>query len=96
MKILKFKKYSSDKYKVYLENGNEIILYEDIILKNNLLFTKEIDDELKDKLMSQNNYMDSLTKAISYISVRMRSKREVEDYLNKHEINKKDVNMLEC
>lgn len=94
MKILKFKKYSSDKYKIYLENGNEIILYEDIILKNNLLFTKEIDDELKDKLMSQNNYMSSLTKAINYISVRMRSKREVEDYLNKHEISKKDVNKI--
>lgn len=94
MKILKFKKYSSDKYKIYLENGNEMILYEDIILKNNLLFTKEIDDELKDKLMSQNNYMASLTKAINYISVRMRSKREVEDYLNKHEISKKDVNKI--
>lgn len=94
MKILKFKKYSSDKYKVYLEDGSTIILYEEIILKNNLLFTKKIDGELRNKLISQNNYMDSLTKAINYISVRMRSKKEIEDYLSKYEIDKKDIGKI--
>ena len=46
MKILKFKKQSKDKYKLYLDNNSDITLYEDVIIKNNLLITKEISDEL--------------------------------------------------
>ena len=37
MKILKFKKQSKDKYKLYLDDNSDITLYEDVIIKNNLL-----------------------------------------------------------
>ena len=33
MKIIKYKKMSKGRYKVFLDNNKEIILYEDIILK---------------------------------------------------------------
>ena len=55
MKILKFKKQSKDKYKLYFDDNSEITLYEDVIIKNNLLITKQIDKKLLDDLEKENN-----------------------------------------
>ena len=81
MKILKFKKQSKDKYKLYLDNNSDITLYEDVIIKNNLLIAKEISDELLEALKKQNNDMYAYTLALGYISVKMRSIKEINDYL---------------
>ena len=40
MKINKFKKIGSNKYKIYFDNES-LIVYEDVILKYNLLYKKE-------------------------------------------------------
>ena len=45
MKIIKYKKLRSGLYKVELNDGRILSLYEDIILKYQLLFLKEINDE---------------------------------------------------
>ena len=42
MKILKFKKVSKNKYKIFLDNDSNITLYEDVIINNNLLIKKEV------------------------------------------------------
>ena len=50
MKIIKYKKLPGNKYKITLDN-NDIILYEDIIIKNMILLKKEIkENELKQYL----------------------------------------------
>ena len=41
MKINKYKKVGKNKYKVYFDN-NEIILFEDVILKYDLLLLKDV------------------------------------------------------
>lgn len=87
MKILKFKKQSKDKYKLYLDNNSDITLYEDVIIKNNLLITKEISDELLEALKKQNNDIYAYTLALGYISVKMRSIKEINDYLIKKGFN---------
>lgn len=94
MKILKFKKISNDKYKLYLDNNEEVILYEDVIIKNNLLLKKEIDAKGLCKISNENIYMEALTKAINYISIRMRSKKEIEDYLKKNNVDKKSIDKI--
>ena len=53
MKIIKYQKLNENKYNVYLDNGEKIKLYEDIIIKESLLLTKEIDDV--DKLLELNS-----------------------------------------
>lgn len=83
MKIIKFKKTSSGKYKLFLDNNESITLYEDVIVNNNLLLTKEVDNKLLDDLMKQNNCVDAYNIALNYISVRMRSKYEIKEYLSK-------------
>ena len=45
MKITKFKKMSGNKYKVFLDNSDIIILNENVILDYNLLITKEINND---------------------------------------------------
>ena len=42
MKIEKYKKTTKGRYKIYLDDGRELLLYEDAILKFGLLLKKEI------------------------------------------------------
>ena len=77
MKILKFKKQSKDKYKLYLDDNSEITLYEDVIIKNNLLITKQIDKKLLDDLEKENNDRKAYILAVNYISIKMRSIKEI-------------------
>lgn len=87
MKILKFKKTSKDKYKLLLDNNESITLYEDVIINNNLLLTKEIDNDKLDDLIKQNNDMYSYSMALNYISIKMRSIKEIKKYLLKKGFN---------
>ena len=52
MQINKFKKVGKSKYKIFFDN-TDITLYEDIILKYDLLLKKEIDVDLLDGLTSK-------------------------------------------
>lgn len=90
MKINKFKKISSNKYKLFLDD-NTMIVYEDIIIKYNLLYKKDIDDKLM-KQIEEDNYKYSIYDvAIKYIEVRMRSEKEIYEYLKNKEYNIKDI-----
>lgn len=89
MKIVKFKKRSKNKYKIYFDNDSDIILFEDVIINNNLLSKKEIDNDELLFIIKQNNDITAYEDSISYISVRMRSTREIKDYLKKKNIDSK-------
>lgn len=86
MKIIKYEKKGNNKYKIHLENNDSINVYEDVIIKNNLLYKKEIDRELLEKIDNDNSQFDAYNKCVKYISVRIRSKHEIEEYLKKKEI----------
>ena len=53
MKIEKIKKLKSGKYKLELDNDQSIITYDDVILKNNLLYNKEIDNDKLNELYNK-------------------------------------------
>lgn len=92
MKILKYEKKGNDIYKIYLENEKTLNLYEDVIIKNNLLYKKEIDESLLHKLDRDNNQESIYHQCVKYISVRLRSIHEIKIYLKKKEI---DNNLIE-
>lgn len=85
MKILKYKKISSNKYRVYLDNNENIILHENIIIKYNLLIEKEITN-LNSIMIDNNNYL-LYDETLSYISKKMRCEFEIRNYLNKKEVS---------
>ena len=86
MKIIKYEKKGNNKYKIHLENNESINVYEDVIIKNNLLYKKEIDRTLLEKIDYDNSNFDAYNKCVKYISVRIRSKYEIEEYLKKKEL----------
>lgn len=90
MKIIKYKKIGINKYKVYFDK--EVVeLYEDVILKHNLLLKKEIDDELFIEI-NEDNYRASIYEtALKYINIRIRAKKEIEEYLKKKKYDNNDI-----
>ena len=83
MKIEKYQKLKSGKYKVYLEDDRKLELYEDSILKYNLLISKELDDKLIEEIQKDNNYLDAYYLSLKYLDIRPRSKKEINDNLVK-------------
>ena len=83
MKIEKIVKLKSGKYRLFLDNYEEIITYDNVILNHNLLFHKEIDDDTYMKILSENGYYELLNSSIKYISKRLRCEKEIRIYLEK-------------
>ena len=73
IKIIKYKKSSNGKYKVYLDNNHELLLYEDVILKYNLLLTKEIDESLLIEIDKYNQECDVYYVGLNSIKNRFKS-----------------------
>ena len=90
MQINKFKKVGSNKYKVIFDS-TELLLYEDIILKYDLLIKKNIDEFLLDEIISENSYYDAYDKALGYIEAKLRTKKEIIDYLDKKGFDEKYI-----
>lgn len=83
MKIEKYKKIKDNKYKIYLSNNTTIDVYDEVIIKNNLLYKKDIDEVDLNKIESENIYQDIYNTAVKYIMVRLRSVNELRNYLLK-------------
>lgn len=94
MKIDKIKKLNSGKYKIELEDKNKIITYDDVILKHNLLFNKEIDSNKLNELNIDTKYYDIYNKCLKHISTKLRSEKEIEIYLDKFAIELEDKNKI--
>ena len=95
MKIKSIKK-QANKYKIILEDNTIITTYDDIIIKNNILYKKELDEDLIKKIEQENNYYEAYNKIIKYIKTKLRSEFEIKKYMNKLEINESDkIKILE-
>ena len=94
MKIEKYKKIKEDLYRVLLDNGEIIDIYEDVILANNLLYKSEIDQNLLDKINIENNYQLAYNISVKYIMVRLRSINEIKVYLTKKGYSKDVVDKV--
>lgn len=90
MRINKFKKVSANKYRIYFDN-NSLVVYEDVILKYNLLYKKDIDSDLLLKIDKDNLKASIYDVSLKYISIRMRSIKEMREYLNRKKFDKKDI-----
>ena len=79
MKIIKYKKLKTNTYKLVLDNKEEIVLYDDTIIKYDLLRTKEIND--LDSIIKYNKSIESYYIAIKYITRKLRTEKEVRNKL---------------
>ena len=95
MKIDKIKKMSNNKYKIYFDDDSILETYDEVIISTNLLYKKEIDEELYRKILDDNSYYEIYNKCVKMLSSKMRSKKEMYDFLVKKGIDSFDIhNML--
>ena len=81
MKINKIRKKKSNIYELLFSDLTKLDLYDDTLIKYNLLTKKEIDNtELKD-ITSYNNYLDAYYNSIKFITTKLRTKLEIEKKL---------------
>lgn len=87
MKIEKYESINNGQYKIYLSDGTILKINSDVIINNNLLYKKEMDNTLLNKILKENDNANIYNKCVKYISVRLRSKKEIIDYLKKLNID---------
>lgn len=90
MKIQKYIKDKQNKYKVIIDD-EEYILYDDVIIKYNLLLSSNISDEEFKSMITFNDELKSYYDAIKYINRRLRSEKEIREYLDKKGIAKEII-----
>lgn len=94
MIIKKIKKLRNGKYEINFDNGEKIITYDDVILKNNLLYNKEIDSKVYNELNKENNYYSIYSTLVKKLTKKMCSKKEFFKYIEKYNLSEKDKKQL--
>lgn len=82
MKIQKYTKLLDNYYNVKIDDI-DVKLYDDVIVKFELLRIKEIDEKLYTDILKYNNELDAYYKSLKYITKKMRNKKEIIKYLEK-------------
>ena len=90
MKIEKYEKIGALKYRLYLDNGEIIDTYDDVILENELLLKKELDAHLYNKILINTNLQEYYNACVKYIQTRLRSTKEIDDYLKRKQVTEED------
>lgn len=94
MKIESIKKTSGTKYKIKFDNGDALALQDQLIIDYNLLFKKEIDNDLMLELARENEKYEVYNKVVKYIMKKMRTKKEIEKYIQKYDLSKQEEDII--
>lgn len=92
MKILKYIKLKNNKYRVDFETES-LDIYDDLIIKYELLLKKNLKEEEFKRLKEENITLEGYYFALKYLSVKERTKKEVEDYLKKKDITSASIKL---
>lgn len=86
------------RYNIFLDyNGQEeygFSMDEDMLIKHRLQKGMELDEAMITTLKKQDDLHKSYTLAINYLSYRMRTKKEIYDYLVKKEVDEEQISTI--
>lgn len=94
LKIDKYEQIGVNKYRIYFDNGEIIDTYDNVITANELLLKKEIDLELYNKINSETILEENFISCKKYIDYRLRSTKEIKDYLKKKNISDNEIELI--
>lgn len=94
MRIDRYERISKDKYRLFLDNGEVLDLYEDVILEDDLLYNKNIDSVKYDNINNDNVIAEFYHNCLSYIKSRLRSEKEIRNYLIKKKASDEQINKV--
>lgn len=90
MKIIKYKKATGNTYKVVTNKG-EYKLYDDVIIKHELLLKKEITEKAWEKVLKENSNLSSYYACLKSIETKLRTEKELRNILNKKKFNQDEI-----
>lgn len=90
MKVKKYKKLNNGRYNVIFDNNTELELYEETILKFELLLKKELNIGI-DKIIDENCKLNCYYTAIKYLKFKNRSTYEVKLKLKNSDFKEEDI-----
>jgi len=85
MKINKIAKNKNGKYKIIFDNNESLTVYDDVILDNGILFKQELTHEELNEINILNHYYELYNKAVKFVTTKMRSEKELWNFLEKQE-----------
>lgn len=88
MEIESFKKIKNNLYEITVKDGlkkEKYELYDDILLKYELLIDKSLNKKKLDNILKENDTLESYYDALKYLSRKMRTEKEIRNYLRKKE-----------
>ncbi len=92
MKIKSYKKIKNNSYQVFFEEkDSSVVLYDDIILKYNLLLKKELDEKELQQMIEENKSLTCYYKALKYITNKNRCKKEIREYLKRNQFSDQEI-----
>ncbi len=84
MKIKSYKKKKNNLYEIALSNNEKISLYDDVILKYELLLKKEINEKLLKEICLYNEKIEGYNVALKYLNTKLRTEKEIRKKLNNY------------
>ena len=95
-KIYKIKK-NKNKYTIILNDNTSFSFYSDTLVKYNLLKPREISDIEFEEIINYNNYIEAYNVALKYLTLKLRTRKEVERKLNEYskDVVENVINKLE-
>lgn len=81
MEIKSYKKIKNNTYEIKFTNEETIKLYDNIILKYNLLINKNITEKQLKEIEHENNKLEAYYLSLKYISIKLRCEKEINKYL---------------
>ncbi len=91
MKILKYKKGKRNEYQI-LTDEKEYTLYDDIIIKHELLLKKEITKKEWGSILKENNLLKAYYEGLKAINTRLRTEKELNTILKKKDYTSTEIN----
>lgn len=92
MKIEKFVKDSTNKYKLIID-GETYKIYDDVILKYQLIMKESITQKELDEVLDYNEKLTSYYDSIRYLNKKMRSEKEIREYLKKKMVSNENIDL---
>ena len=94
MRVEKYEKLGGSKYRLILDNGEVIDTYDDVILANDLLLKREVSRSLYQKIVMDSRIQEYYQWCVSYLGVRLRSTKEIRDYLKRKAVEEEDIDQV--
>ena len=90
MKLLKYKKGKRNEYKVQTDD-KEYTLYDDIIIKYELLLKKKIEKKEWDNILNENHLLSAYYECLKAINTKLRTTKELRTILKKKDYQEREI-----